>query len=832
MAVLMNAWAGIRKKKSVAISMGILIMLAVAMFDVGITLMSSVGNFYDKENNRLNGAHYMVRFTGNAYQDEYLDFFLKDERVETAQTVEAVMMNMASFPEGGVISPNFIAIDDEELVSGWQIVEQMEVSEGKIIYAPTFFKDMGYKLGDKLVLNYNKQNLEFTIAGFTQSTWFQSSVSSLVNLYVPQSTYEQLFEEIGGGYLLLVRVHDLADVSQLQQDFKEKTSVNIEAVSLTAEVMDFTCSDMKQGSTMVVSILSAVLFVFSFLMVLVAVIVMRFRIQNHIENQMTNIGAMSAMGYTGTQIKWSIALEFLLISLAGTVLGIAASYGIIAGLGSLITNSVGVAWRGGIHGLYDGLSALVIMGIVLLVSGRAANKAAKILPIEALRGGIKSHSFDKNHFPLEHTAGSLPTVLGLKNIMFQKKTYLMVGTIFAGIVFACGFAVIIWWNLGKDDEMSKKLTGFEISDIMVYTAPHADYDELEKELLTLPGVRKTSLYETDSAKVEGELLTCYLSDDYEKLETIEAYEGSFPKYENEIAISGVLAKAWGKKIGDTVSVQTDKGSADYVISGLGQTMNNFGRQCFLSLEGMKRVNPLYEKHTILVYLEPGIEIDAYIREMESQFLVLSPTYASEEERQEISARKRAEERLATLLSSYGVDSAQYALIENGEIILSGDTDSFVIDRIENNRMLFVSNVDSIASSVSIMSLLILAGTFCIIILVLYMVIKSMLVRQKHEFGIYKALGYTDKQLMEEIAVSFLPVAAAGTLLGMVLSYVGVSPIASLLFEKVGISSLDLAVNPWLMIGMGILVIALTYVIAMLSARKIKGITVYGLLTEE
>ena len=41
------------------------------------------------------------------------------------------------------------------------------------------------------------------------------------------------------------------------------------------------------------------------------------------------------------------------------------------------------------------------------------------------------------------------------------------------------------------------------------------------------GVRKVSLYEMESLTVEGELLSCYVSDDFGKLELVEVYEGIF-----------------------------------------------------------------------------------------------------------------------------------------------------------------------------------------------------------------------------------------------------------------------------------------------------------------
>ena len=147
--------------------------------------------------------------------------------------------------------------------------------------------------------------------------------------------------------MLLVRVKDQADLKGLIADFKKDTDVNIEAISMDAKAMEITIDDMRNGTTMVVTIISVVLFVFSFLMVIAAVIVMRFSISNHAESPMLGIGALGAVGYTGRQIRWSVVLEFVIIGMIGTVLGIALSYGIIAALGGLITSSVGVTWRSG-----------------------------------------------------------------------------------------------------------------------------------------------------------------------------------------------------------------------------------------------------------------------------------------------------------------------------------------------------------------------------------------------------------------------------------------------------------------------------------------------------
>lgn len=838
MPVLMIALSNLRKKKGVALSMGVLILIAVAVFNVGLTLLAGIGNFYEAENDRLGGPHYLLRFAGNEYQEEYLEYFRRDDRVEEAETQEVVLMDMASFPQGGVLSVNFLNLDQPYRLDGYEITENIEgIPEEEAVYVPEFLKAAGYGLGDPIIFRFNKKDYHFRVAGFAQSTWLHSSVSSLVSIHMPGKAFDKLYEQLGGGYLLAVRLHDRNDLEALQADFKAQTDIRIEAVAMDSKIMELTIGDMQSGSTMVVTILSAVLLAFSFLMVVVALIVMKFRISNHIDSQMQSIGALGAVGYTGKQIRWSIVLEFLIIGLSGTAMGIGASYGIIAGLGELITSSVGVRWRSGGHMGFDLLSSAGILSVVILVAWRSAKAASKILPVDALRGGFRSHSFQKEHVPLSRTKLPLSVALGFKSMMFGRWMYLMICVIFTGIAFSCAFAVVIYWNMGINSEMALSLTGYEISDVTVYKAPHGDYETLSGRIESIDKVRKVSLYEMESIQVEEELLACYVSDDFDKLEMVEVYEGAFPRYDNEIVVTGLLAKSWGKTIGDTVRVSADGASADYIICGLSQTMNNFGRQCFIQESGFLRMNPYYEKSSIQVYLEPGTDIDAFIRQAERQFHVLSPSApeaeaANTKEDALAAAKQKAEEKLAALISMYGTDSAQYALMVDGTVVLSGDTEDFEIDRIENNRLLFVTSVDSVASAIGLMSALILAGTVMVIILVLYMVIKSMLTKRRREFGIYKAVGYTDSQLMIQISSSFMPAALAGTAAGSLLACMTVNRLTSLLFENLGISRLSLTVEPGLILFMGIGMVVFTFVISMVLARRIKGITVYGLLTEE
>ena len=84
-----------------------LIHISTALFNVGLTFLTGINRFYDQENDRLNGPHYQVRFYGNEYKEEYLEYFEQDARVAQAEAEDAILMDMCNLPQGGTLSISF-----------------------------------------------------------------------------------------------------------------------------------------------------------------------------------------------------------------------------------------------------------------------------------------------------------------------------------------------------------------------------------------------------------------------------------------------------------------------------------------------------------------------------------------------------------------------------------------------------------------------------------------------------------------------------------------------------------------------------------------------------
>ncbi|WP_019244012.1 MULTISPECIES: FtsX-like permease family protein [Bacillus] len=76
---------------------------------------------------------------------------------------------------------------------------------------------------------------------------------------------------------------------------------------------------------------------------------------------------------------------------------------------------------------------------------------------------------------------------------------------------------------------------------------------------------------------------------------------------------------------------------------------------------------------------------------------------------------------------------------------------------------FQSQMGSTIKSISYVMILVVIMTVLAVSLILYLIIKTMIIKHKRELGILKALGYTTFQLITQITLSFLPVVIVGVL---------------------------------------------------------------------
>lgn len=781
MKIFNLAMANIKKGKGAAVSLFILIFVAALLLNIGLTVITQINSFYDDKVAELHDPHVSIIMEQADFEQPYEDFLRSYSGVDETETEEMILMSAARFRYAGSDMSSAAALlnaDGNRQFSPLKVIEKLEPIHSDDIYLSYSFKASGgLNLGDTFTLTYQDIDYHYRVAGFFEATMLGTNGMGIIKFLLPDVSYRQLSGELGeqaNGIFMSAHLTDGSHSSQLLIDY-EKQFPNRAANDSSQYYWSADMETMKSVNTMTINIVAMILVAFAAIMVLVSLIVIKFRVTNSIDDGMVNIGVLKAIGYTSRQILASMLIQFMIITCSASVVGVAISYAVMPLFGGIITSLSGLLWVQGSDRLINLISVLIVVVLVLMVTLLSSLRIWNLAPVAALRGGIQTHSFRKNVFPLEKARGGLHFLLSCKTVLSNHKQNIMIVVIMVAITFASVFSIVLYYNIAKDKTAFIHLVGSETSNVIVQAKSAEDHNRLIADLERMEDVAKVTVLDFFSTEIDGQSFYTSVSEDYSRLNNNTVYKGRHPQYDNEIAISWLVAQMLHKGIGDTVKVEVGNISHSYLITGLSQSINYMGKTAALTLPGVRHLIPDYIGTNINVYLK-GTDNESFIQSLKAQY---------------------------------------------------GNLTNDIIDVDETIK----SQSDVYISAVFGVMVVILAVTVLVVVMILYLVIKTMILKRKREFGIMKALGYTTIQLMNQIAMSFVPIVIIGVIIGSVLGCLYTNSLLTLLLSSAGVKNVQFIVSIPVVISLGVGLIAIAYLVSMFVSRRIKKISAYGLIIE-
>lgn len=781
------ATANIRKGKGQASSFILIILIGALMLYLGmVTAFEYVDNF-DKKAEQLCSPDlvFSAQTDSREFTEEFTGRLLEDDRVAEVESGPALIADCKFSYGGGEQNRVGVVLDKSRDVrlAKWAMVEESGLTGEYAIYLPYLFQTAGVSgIGDDFDITFNRlglpeEKMRFTVAGFYEDTYFSTINNTTTGFLMNHEGYERLAEALGDsvrGTLVSVNAVNAEDAERIVSNYKTIMKELLPA----GRIGDSSHYEVvKSARTITSSIGSIVIVAFSILLIAIALVVVKFRIGNSVEEEMQNIGALKAIGYTSRQIILSFLIQFSFLALIGSLLGLLGGFLVLPLLSHMFATQTGILWK-----LAFSVPAALatVAGIqlpVLLVAFMSANRVRRLHPITALRFGVTTHSFRRNPFPLEKARGSLNLLLAAKQLAHNKVRSFLVGAIIAVVTFAAVFAGVLYMNISVKEEIFLNLTMGDTVNVRLRAKAEEDAAELLAEVRAEENVKKSFYYFEGTAVCEDDYeVYCYVADDFEQVENRGwNYKGRFAKYENEVCLGGLLAKKLGKDVGDTLTLRLNDVEQEYLITGLIQGSNYLGQDLCLTGDGYRRLAENFRYTDISVYLREGTDSAAFIEEMEasSDNIALSIN------------------REALVKSSMGIYSVIIGILAK------------IIDLI----------------------------TALVVVLVLYLVIKTTLNRQKRELAIKKAIGFTTGQLALQNACSFLPVIMAGSAAGCVCGYLLINPFLSLLFARVGLVKVEFLIPAAMLAGIFTAITGVGFTVSLLVSGRIRRITPYTLLCE-
>lgn len=773
------ARSNMRKAKGQTVAIVVLILLAAMLLNLWLMLSMDYKANFDRYHDKLNAEH--VTLTIDDYNGEIKEFLtdeLKNDNSIAEFRLDSCMHMTGTFSyNGGEMNSWFIFIEKQtaltRTIGKAAIVEESKFTSG--IYLPMIYKTKEIKMGAPLQMSIGSYTVEYTVCGFFNSVMAGSNNCGLTQIILTQDKYAEL--EILGyapkSTLCSVRLYDKSENVNYEADLKSAVSERFPNVNMISNSYDM----VLQARYISQSICSMVISAMAFLVLLIAVVVIVSNIVNYIQVNLTNLGALKAVGYTSRQLICSLLLQFLGLAMLAGFVGSGLSYSFFPALNSMMTAQTGIPYA--IHFLpLPIIISLIILGeAVALTVWLSSRRIKKIEPIIALRSGVQTHNFKRNHIPLEKTKAPLNFALALKTTLSGVKQNITVCITMIVLSLVVVFSGVMTANMITDTTSFINLIVGETADSCISVCAEAE-NEFLQDISDDSRVEKVYLYTTISVTHSGgaELLAT-ICDDFSIVNNQEViYKGRFPKYANEIAIGAKYAKEKGLKVGNEIEITANGKKEKYLICGFTQVTNYLGRDCLVVRSGYERLGAITDTSYYL-NLSDGTDIDAFNKEIREKF---------------------AKNVNTTINIKSTVDGASEVYVSLMTIIVIA--------------ILFLSAI--------------------IIAFVLYLLVRTMLNNKKRDYGILKSLGFTTRQLIFQTAISFMPAIIVSTIVGLIVSSLVMNPLLSVFFSSLGILKCTFTVPIGFITIAGIGIILLSFGIACLLSLKIKKIAPRNLLVGE
>lgn len=677
---------------------------------------------------------------------------------------------------------------DENIESEYQdlnYIEKDETVKGPSICINVYTAYAeGIKTGDKLRFTHaDLGDYEFTVAGIYEDL-FCGQRYSYYSSVIDHESYEKLSEtaeSFANDFTRNYSFKFLCVYFKEGTDLAAGTSTVSDAVTKAGMYCNGYSQELaKAGYVGITNIMAAFIASFSVVIMIIGFIMIVFTINTNINRDIRNIGALRAVGFTISQVRISLMLEYSIVAAVGCITGITLAYLGFPLLEKYATRQLsGLVWE---SGFYPDISLPVFAGVIvliLLVTFAATHLIRNIHPATALRFGLESHSFKKNHLPLDKATGNLNVLLALKSTLQNNGQNIIVVGVVLAVSFMTAFSAILFYNTKIDIKKFQTLLQGDAPDAYV----NITYDSSEKMygiIDTLQGMDGvTQAYGLASTDGHAGDYDCYLlySTTPEYLDC-GIYEGKIAVEANEAVVGGVLAERLGLGIGDEITVKYMDSEARFLITGLQQAVYSFGERIYISDEGFRRLN--------------GDPVYTYVR---------------------VRLEDATEDRVAVFL-------------EDAKTVLGDNCTST-----ENYYHTQRSNENVPVYAVSLVILVLIIFNFITVIIVIRLLLKTVFIKREKEFGIKKAVGFTSSQLRLQLSLSLLPLTIIGTLIGSVVACLTTNKLFNLVFASYGIKNSDLLINPAVIPVTLLIVTFMTFVITFVLSGRMKKVSAYQLISE-
>lgn len=783
---------------------GSFISVAILMFVVSVALTTAFSviintNKRDEEQMDAGGLGNIMAAIDYEYQgqtmDEYIVYcdelankMLAVDGVERIDQIPTVIMNIVDV-NGGDGNGSVFVYDYQSKYLTYNIYDEndklltdFKLKEGEIIVPVSFKSLYNTEIGDEVTLNLEgweekEENYRtYRIAAYMEDPYMGSSVMGIKTLLLCDEDIAKLCEKdfTKEGNALIFSVHKSKE--SVLTDAELEAKLNRETSYASYTWITLTKAQAYNYMTMITNIFAGILVAFIVMLVVATIIVLGHNISSSIEHDFVNLGILKAVGMSNNKLRFSIMLGYLFAGLVGANIGVPVSIPCIAAINKIIRPVIGL-YPESTPALFETIISLVaIFVIIIIFIAIKLIKIYRITPVSAINGGRKDVHFS-SLFKLPISKKALGTSLAYRQLISGKKQY--IGAIIITAILTLFMVMIsdMCIYFSDEDNINDMFAPVEY-DMYTYATSDEEWEEKLADAESIIGKYtdyRKFFYSSRYLLLNDTQIWCGINSEPDYVKSV--YEGRTCTYDNEIVITEYMTENYGIKLGDEVTISLDGKAADYIVSGYYQCTNDVGKNITMSLDGYYRLVGKPEEGTRLgcVYdLEDDDLADEIYEEITKKY--------SEEE----------------VYFGYDTD-------------FSGD-DSIILALYGVTILIYV-----------------LSGIFVAITVVL--VCSKIFAKEKQDYGIYKAMGFTSSRLRRQFAVRFVICAFIGATIGIICTLLFSNALLSGILKMFGMYNFSSSLNVVAAIVPIVFMSLVYYLFSYIVSRKMKKVTPRVLITE-
>ena len=603
------------RKKLITIVVFAFIFLSALLVASGTNLIIELSNSLNVLFTRANTPHFVQMHAGPLDQAEIDSWAAANDMVTDQQTVEMITMDGSNLYLGESQNPEENSIMDISFViqnEGFDFLldldnDIIQLSPGEIAVPVYYSQQRDLAIGDEVRVNTGAEDMVFAITAFSRDSQMNPAIVHSKRFLIHEQDYANLREYIDETEYLIEFL--LVDDSQISTFASAYQASDLPKTGPAVDKGLFrTINSLSDG------LVAGVVILMSLLLIVIAILCLRFTLLVTIEEDTREIGVMKAIGIARSDIKRIYLAKYVVMGAAAALLGYLTSLLLNQVLSANVLLYIGSASKSVVLTALPLVAASSIFLIVTISCVVILRRFNRISAVEALRSGSVGESM--RSIPMLNLKRgrvlNINAYLGVRDVLQRSRLYGLLAFVF----FFCAVIIIIPIHFLTTIQSPTFISymGIGQSDIRIDLRQSEDvadrFDSTVAYLTDDPDVAKLSPLVTSQFTVmqsDGTLETLNIETGDFSLFPLDYVKGTAPQQENEIALSYLNAREMEKQIGDTVTLVIEGQEREMVVSGIYQDVTNGGRTAKATLP--------YNPQTVLWYtVNLNLASDANIEE--------------------------------------------------------------------------------------------------------------------------------------------------------------------------------------------------------------------------